>query len=215
MTGTNGPVPPAEAEASDVSASAMLRDLLHRLDGDKISLGDLVGHLGERAPAFLFLVQSVFCGIPTPPPLPAGVIFGTVLMLVALHVATGSDPGHLPGWLARRRLPVRQVAAVIARAIPLLERIERVLKPRGPDFSGPARCRALAAVVVAMGALVALPIPFGNALPSLSAGVIALGMIARDGAAVVAGLICAALSITVSAILVGLAWWAVVAVTGP
>ena len=51
-----------------------------------------------------------------------------------------------------------------------------------------------------------LPIPFGNLLPALAMMLIGLGLVFRDGVAVVLGLITAVLALFVTAGLVLMAW---------
>ena len=64
-------------------ASALLKRLHGRMTGDKPSLGEVLGHLGDRAPGFLLLALAIPAVVPTPG-LSAGLVFGTVLVLVAL-----------------------------------------------------------------------------------------------------------------------------------
>ena len=60
-----------------------------------------------------------------------------------------------------------------------------------------------------MAAIVILPIPFGNVLPALSMMLIGLGLVFRDGIAVLLGLVTAVLALFVTAGLTMMAWaWA-------
>jgi hypothetical protein len=57
-----------------------------------------------------------------------------------------------------------------------------------------------------MAVIVALPIPFGNLLPALAIMLIGLGLMFRDGVAVLLGPMTAGVSLFVTAGLVLLAW---------
>lgn len=57
-----------------------------------------------------------------------------------------------------------------------------------------------------MAFIVVLPIPLGNLLPALAMMLIGLGLVFRDGVAVVLGLITAVLALFVTAGLVLMAW---------
>jgi hypothetical protein len=57
-----------------------------------------------------------------------------------------------------------------------------------------------------MAFIVVLPIPFGNLLPALAMMLIGLGLVFRDGIAVVLGLVTAGLALFVTAGLLLMAW---------
>lgn len=181
-------------------ASALLERLRERVAGDRPTLAEVLGHLGDRAPGFLLLALAIPAVVPTPG-VPAGLLFGTVLALVAMQMIAGRDRLTVPGWLGRRRVRRRTLDLVIARAAPLLDRVERRLRARHPALTHAAVMRPLGVVVLLMGVLIALPIPFGNTLPGLAVLVMALGLIARDGLAVLTGLGLGALAAGVSAAL--------------
>ena len=63
-----------------------------------------------------------------------------------------------------------------------------------------------AAAIGLMAFLVVLPIPFGNLLPALTMMLIGLGLVFRDGVAVVLGLVTAGLALFVTAGLMLMAW---------
>jgi hypothetical protein len=59
-----------------------------------------------------------------------------------------------------------------------------------------------------MAFIIVLPIPFGNVLPALALVLIGLGLVFRDGVAVVAGLVGAGLAfaVTVGVMVMALVW---------
>ena len=57
-----------------------------------------------------------------------------------------------------------------------------------------------------MALIVVMPIPFGNVLPALALMLIGLGLVFRDGVAVVLGLAMAALAMCVTAGVMLMAW---------
>lgn len=194
-------------------AATALRRVRERLAGEHTTVGEVLAHLGERAPGFLLLALAIPAIVPTPG-VPAGMVFGTVLAIVALQMIAGRDHLALPGWLARR--PVRRsvVEGVLERAAPLVERIERRLAPRMPAFTRPGAVRPLGVLVLLMGGLIALPIPFGNMLPGLAVLAVALGLLARDGLAVAAGVGISVVATATSVALIASSVWAINATVG-
>lgn len=71
----------------------------------------------------------------------------------------------------------------------------------------PLAIRLLGLVVLLNAVLIILPIPLGNILPAMAVMSVALGLIARDGMAVAAGLGLSATAVAASAALVGGAVW--------
>lgn len=191
-------------------ASALLKRLHGRMTGDKPSLGEVLGHLGDRAPGFLLLALAIPAVVPTPG-LPAGLVFGTVLVLVAIQMIVGRDRLELPGWIGRRRVARGTLETIVEKGTPLVERLEARLRTRWPSLTHQGVLRPLGFFVLMMGILIALPIPFGNTLPGLAVLVIALGLIVKDGLAVAAGLGLGVAAAGVSAMLVAGSWWAITA----
>jgi hypothetical protein len=186
--------------------AAALRALPERLPHERTTLGDILAALGERATAFILLFFSIPAIVPTPG-IPAGMIFGTALALLALQMVAGAEQFGLPRRLAGLRISRRRIAGIVDRAAPKLERLEQRLRPRWSKLAGLRAVRPLGIVVLIMAVLVALPIPFGNLVPGLAVFLIALGLAQRDGAAVAAGLGLALLACVVSAGLLYGGWW--------
>ncbi len=191
-------------------ASALLKRLRERLGGEQPTLGEVLAHLGDRAPGFLLLALAIPAVVPTPG-VPVGMVFGTVLALVAVQMIVGRDRLEVPTWIGRRRVKRSTIHTVVEKATPMVERVERTLRTRYPALTRAGFLRPLGVFVLLMGVLIALPIPFGNTLPGLAVLVIALGLIAKDGLAVLAGLGLGAVATGVSVALVAGTYWAVTA----
>ncbi|MBP2312608.1 exopolysaccharide biosynthesis protein [Azospirillum soli] len=191
-------------------ASALLKRLRETLGGETPTLGEVLAHLGDRAPGFLLLALAIPAVVPTPG-VPAGMVFGTVLALVAVQMIVGRDRLEVPRWIGKRRVKRSTIHTVVEKATPMVERVERTLRTRYPALTRSGILRPLGVFVLLMGVLIALPIPFGNTLPGLAVLVIALGLIAKDGLAVLAGLGLGAVATGVSVALVAGTYWAVTA----
>lgn len=72
----------------------------------------------------------------------------------------------LPQVLGRRSLDIAHVRTVVARAVPCLNRIGRLLRPRLPALSAPAAVRFWGAVCLLLSVVLVLSIPLCNLLPS-------------------------------------------------
>lgn len=195
-------------ETAELKPSVVLATLAHRLEGrGDVALGDVVRHLGGDASAgWLLLLLAVPALVPSPG-IPLGMVFGTALALLALHLTFGPRPLHLPAWIARRTLAARYLDATTARLGPWIARTEGAIRPRLAALTRPLAVRLLGLVVLVNAILIILPIPFGNTLPAMAVMTSALGLIARDGLAVAAGIGLSVAALAASAALVGGAVW--------
>lgn len=181
--------------------SARLCRLLACLQGQRVSVGDIAARLGADGALGLLLLLLAIPAIVPSPGLPIGAVFGTAIAVIALQTIAGVRSLRLPRWLARRRFDTDRVRAAVRRVAPLLRRIDRRLKPRLIGLTRPWAVRLIGLVVLIQGVLITLPIPFGNTLPGLAVLVLALGLTARDGAAVAAGVGLSVVAFAVSAAL--------------
>ncbi|MFS2012990.1 exopolysaccharide biosynthesis protein [Azospirillum sp. CT11-132] len=168
----------------------------------RISLGEIMDALGDRAFGALLLILSIPNVLPVPG---LSTATGVPMILLGAQMALGR---HGP-WLPRRMLAAsfdrKAFLGVIRRAKPWAERVERHLRPRMPALAGPTAERLLGLAVMVLAGILSLPIVFGNQPPAFAIALIALGLMESDGAFVSAGLIAGLLSIAIiAAVLLGL-----------
>ena len=175
-------------------ASRRLLAVTRRLKQPRLSIGDVVDALGAEGLGLALLVLSLPALVPTPGPV--GMIFGCLVGILAFQIMIGSERLWLPARWRARTAPRETIRKTVARALPWIGRAERVLKEnRLAEFTGRHARIAFALPILLMAITIALPIPLGNFAPALALIVIALGFIARDGLAVLVGLIATALAL--------------------
>ena len=91
----------------------------------------------------------------------------------------------------------RRFAALLQRAAPWIARTDRWLVPRLHGLVTPLASRLAAALCIVLALFIMLPIPLGNMLPAWAISLIAVGIIGRDGAWVIAGTAAGLVSIAV------------------
>jgi len=190
----------AEAVSAE-TILAVLRRLGQGPEHERATVGELVAKLDERAHALVLLLLAAPNLTPGPSMPGFSTIFGVPLCIVAFEMIMGRRALRLPRFLARISIPRRRIASFIVKLEPLLQRIERVLKPRRPDFGSLGATRGVGVACVFLAVLLSLPIPVFSLLPALALVIVALGLLARDGLAVVCGL---GLGLLACGILIGL-----------
>lgn len=152
---------------------------------ERISVGDLLSALGDRATAALMFIFAFPNVLPTPPG--TSTLLGAPLVFLAAQLALGRAP-WLPGLVANRAMTRADFSALVNRIVPWLQRAESLLRPRLVRLALPPMEHLVGVLSLLLAVLLVLPIPLGNVLPALAISLMALGVLEHDGVWVVAGL---------------------------
>lgn len=178
---TPEPKPPRIRLMREKTGTRALLDAM--LDGDEqqtLDFDDLMRGLGRRAFGMLLLLATLPAFIPIPI---GGALSGPLVVLLAAQLLIGLRRPWLPGFIARRG-PKRHTLARFERIVaPWLTRLERLVRPR---LAGVLDHR-LASIftgllLLLLGVLLSLPIPFTNYLLGGLILLFALALLERDGA---------------------------------
>lgn len=172
MRGTNEPAGPGTRSLLDAFATG---------DPDSpLPLGRLFEGLGDRAFGMLLVAAAAPAFIPVPGL--AGGLSGPLVTFVGLQLLLRLPQPWLPRFLARRGPQRRTLGRLRDRLSPWLARLERVVRPRATallDHWLPGIVTG--ALVIAIGVLLTLPIPFTNYLFGVLVLLFALAFLERDG----------------------------------
>lgn len=183
----------------------MLRDLLQRGVGARVSFGRILAALGRRGYGLSILIFALPSCLPMPPGIPT--VTGLALIMFSIQLILGGRRVWLPERLARRTIARDDLARVVDRAVPYVERLERYTRPRLATVTDRLGRLVIGLMVLILGILLVLPIPFlGNIPPAIAAVIIAVGLSERDGVMVIVGLFAG----VIAAIVATSAGWAVI-----
>lgn len=147
---------------------------------DDLKLEDILAGLSRQVFGMLLFVATLPAFIPIPGV--GGAIGGPLTVLVGIHLLVGMRKLWLPGFVARRG-PRRASLQMFERMLaPWLVRLERLIKPRMTamiDHRAASMFTGL--LLVLLGILLALPIPFTNYLFGILLLVFAFALLERDG----------------------------------
>lgn len=189
--------------------SRTFSDVLERLgygDDPKLSLKEMVEAFGERGFGAVILMLSLMALIPWPPGGKA--VFAVPIILIVAELALQRDRVWLPRWLMKASVSRATYQSASQKILPRLRQVERLTRPRLPVLTGEAADVVVGVICILLALMMALPVPFGDALPGLTLAIFGLGIIQRDGVFIIAGLIGTA----VCAIYLTLVWATVVAI---
>ncbi|GAB4532347.1 MAG: hypothetical protein Kow00133_20710 [Amphiplicatus sp.] len=182
------PIRPPAAEAAPEQAPATA------------SLGDVMDRLDERAFGFLLLLLALPCCLPFVYVLPQ--IVALPMLALAGQLAAGRQHPWLPKRLRARRFSIPAFRAVVERSARYARWVERLARPRLAPATGRLGLRLVGALMIAPCLSILVPLPSTNTVPGIGVAIAALGLIERDGALVILGL------------LIGFAWVALLLTLG-
>lgn len=190
-------------------ASRTFSDVLEQLghgEGDKLSLREMVEAFGERGFGAVILMLALMALFPWPPGGKA--VFSVPIILIAAEMALQRDKVWLPRWLLDLSVSRKSYRTAAEKILPRLRQIERLTRPRWPVLTGEVADLVIGLICILLALMMALPVPFGDALPGLTLALFGLGIIQRDGAFILAGL----LGTAVCGVYLTLVWTTVVAI---
>lgn len=162
----------------------------------RATMGEVIGGLKGRAYTLLIVVFA----LPFVPPVTvpgASTPLGIVIASIALQLAVERLP-----WLPQRFLRWSLPAGFFGRLVPMTARIvrklERILHPRWPRWTGTALVRGTHYAMIATAALllaVPVPVPFSNVLPGWAILLTGFGLLERDGRCILAGYVAFVLTV--------------------
>ena len=165
-------------------------ELLAKLAGEpneRLTVADILAALGDRSFALLVVILGLPNCIPMPPPIP---IFCALLLIgVSVQIGMGRQAPWAPAFLLNRSVARKDVARAAAKAIPLLQSLERFSQPRLDWFGHPRATLAVGALLMALSLGVLTAAPFIGQIPwGWAVCLLGLGLVERDGLLIVAAL---------------------------
>lgn len=164
--------------------SKVLGDLQNDLPAD-LTTGTLVEALRERGIGALMVLFALLVMIPIPG---LNTLFAVPLVLLTARQAMGRDTVWLPARIMERKLDPAKTAGAIAKVLPCLRLLEKILRPRLPWVTT-GTTRLIGALGVCMSLFASIPIPLTHTVPGFGLLLMAGGITQRDGLAVLAGAI--------------------------
>jgi hypothetical protein len=168
-----------------------------------VSLQELLHLHGDASTAVVLMLLALFTTLPI-----AGV--GTILSLaifaLAWRWALYRETTTVHGRIGAIRLSPLWTGRTLGFLAWMYEQADQLLSPRLLAMSSRATRPWWALWICMMGAIIFLPIPFGNILPSFSLVALSLAWMFRDGIALLVSLVLGSAALVFSVIFGQLAW---------
>ncbi|MDA0785130.1 MAG: exopolysaccharide biosynthesis protein [Proteobacteria bacterium] len=172
--------------------SVVLNAVVNGLAEEKVSVGTFMGGLQRRSFGGILIVLALLGMVP-------GVSFfaGLVMIVPAIQMMIGLRAPAMPRFVRARELRVDQLRLLLRNITPRLQHLERYVRPRWTVLTDAPMPNIAGLMILVLALVIMVPIPFSNFLPAFAVVLIALGLLERDGIALVIGLVCALLALIV------------------
>lgn len=180
-----------------------LRDAAAAIQEERVSMRAMAQAHGPEAHGTLLLLLAMPCLLPVPG---VGAVLGLGMAALAVAMWRGHCAPFLPQRVAELELPrhwAQRVLVGLASAYVLAGRHARA---RLSHLAVSGRRSATALAVGLMAAIIVMPIPFGNLLPAVALVFIWLGLVFRDGVAVILGLLMSGVALVATTGVLLMAW---------
>jgi hypothetical protein len=175
-----------------VLTSVVLDGLVRNAPIDYVTLDWIVDHLSERSFGIVMLLIALVALIPGASPLA-----GFLLATIAFQMILARRGPILPRIVAARRLSTHRLVRLVERVVPMLKRIERLVRQRWhTPFE--ATKRAVGFVIMLLGATLLAPVPFSHVIPALVIMLLAFAFLEEDGVLLCVGLATAVISLCIT-----------------
>ena len=182
-----------------IPASQLLQELVEqKKDTQTISLGDINAHLSERGFAILMILFAFPMAIPLPYPPGFTTVFGLPLLIFSVQMILGMEKPLLPNWIAQKTIKTSHLVFAVEKGAKYFLRAENFLKPRLTYFSSIAGEKIIGIISLLCAITITLPIWGGNAIPSAGILIMAFGLLGKDGAVIIAGIITSIIGLIVA-----------------
>jgi hypothetical protein len=190
---TMSPAAPTHSHSEmGARTSALLLEAV-RGDSERVTVGEILDALDNRAFGLATLLFSIPSIVPMPPGVPT--VVGVVLLIVSVQMVLGRQDLWLPRFLSKRSFSRKALVSAFEKIVPRLEAVEKLAQPRLLFMTGKLATILIGLVVLFMAVVLILPLPpGGNFPPALACAVLGMGLVERDGVIILFGLIASILA---------------------
>lgn len=182
--------PQSAGGAGNTPLGEQLAAIIDNLPEDKLTLGELLDVFGDEGLLLLTILLTLVFLIPVSIP-GVSTVFGAAILLVGISRLSGRKL-WLPAKLKNKALPADKLRPGLARGMTWVHRLERISRPHRLRVFVDGRMQDLTNNLAFILAALLLMAPFGfipfsNTLPGLALLFYAVGLIQRDGGAMLIG----------------------------
>lgn len=168
--------------------SQLLIDIQAQIKGDNISFKRLLEAFHERGFGFFLLLFSLPAALPVPA-FGLNTIIALPLLLLTAQQAIGRHTIWVPEKFKSKTISKERIDRFVISATLWVKRLEIFIKPRLAFITQGVFSYLIGIMGFVMALAVSIPLPLTNTVPSFGIAMMAIGVLMRDGLAVIVGAI--------------------------
>lgn len=169
------------------SLSEVLIAFKDDLDGEHVRLVDILEAFHERGIGFVLFVFAAPMALPLPVPPGINIMMALPLLFLTLQQAVGRHTIWMPEKLLQKKLKTQTLNTMFSSLVPWIKKLEKIIRPRFSFITQGVFSHLIGLSGLIMALSVCIPFPFSNTVPSFGISIMALGVVMRDGLAVIFG----------------------------
>ncbi|NQZ14638.1 MAG: exopolysaccharide biosynthesis protein [Alphaproteobacteria bacterium] len=175
------------------SLSHLLDDIREQVKDETVSLAQLLEMFHERGFGFFLFLFALPAALPMPA-IGINAIIALPLLLLTAQQALGRHTIWIPQKMSAKTISQKRIYGFVDGARPWIKRLEFFIRPRLGFITQGVFSNIIGAMGFIMALAVSIPLPLTNTVPAFGIALMSVGVLMRDGLAVIAGA------------LIGLAW---------
>jgi len=152
------------------------------------TIGDIIDILHERGFGILIFMFALPMALPLPVPPGMNLLFAVPLLFLTFQQILAKKSPWLPQSIAQRPVDPQKLSSMLNKSRPFLDKLSIIIRPRLGFMTQAYTTRFIGMFGVLFALCVCIPIPMTNTVPSFAILLMALGILIRDGLAIMAGI---------------------------
>lgn len=181
----------AHSQTDEPRTLSSLLDVLAELANsrkEKVHLSTILEVFHERGFGVLLFLLALPAALPVPA-LGINMIIALPILLLTIQQAMGRHTVWMPEKIQKRSLKPKQITGFIKKAEPIINFLEIFFKPRLGFITRGIFSLFIGVFGTIFALSITLPIPLTNTVPAMAIALMSVGVIMRDGLAVIGGII--------------------------
>lgn len=166
----------------------VLQDIQNNLSDKKNTLAHIMDAMHERGFGVLIILFSLPMAIPLPVPPGINLLFSLPLLFLTFQQIYGSKRPYLPAFIQKKQINHEKLSCMIEKGKPWMSRLSIFIKPRMAFMTHGTVSHVIGVFGFLFALCICVPIPLTNTVPSFAIMVMAVGVLMRDGLAILAGM---------------------------
>lgn len=166
--------------------SQVLIELKDQVPEEKVCTFDLLEALHERGFGFLLFIFALPAALPLPG-LGINVVVALPLVFLTAQQAMGRHSIWIPEKMKYKSIDRTTFEGIVDKALPFVKKIEFFVRPRLGFITQGVFSVLIGILGLIMALSICVPLPLTNTVPAFGIALMAVGVIMRDGLAVIAG----------------------------